>query len=185
MKNVKMGFIKVIIVMVLIVMAFACSDIKQNPSAKAVAVPDNQENRLIEAKRVIEVLPPKQLLQGLAHRIEPSIPEKDRKMFMEVMNSKNVEESTNKIVLDALVKDFTVGELRAMVSFYGSADGHSAYTKFPNYMADIMPKIHQEVKIAYAEAQKHESPPSQEKPKNQEQGQSSGKKEANPVKNKK
>ena len=104
---------------------------------------------------------------------------------MELMNSKNIEQSTSKIILDALVKDFTVGELRAMVSFYGSPDGHSAYMKFPNYMADIMPKIHQEVRSAYVEAQKHESPPPQEKPKNQEQGQSSGKKETKPVKNKK
>ena len=58
MKIVKMGFIKCVIAMVLIVMASACSDVKQGQEVKSGPLPDNPENRLVEAKRMIEVMPP-------------------------------------------------------------------------------------------------------------------------------
>jgi uncharacterized protein len=167
-----MGSLRYLMVIVLIVMVAACADSKQGQPAKAL--PDNQENRLAEAKRFMEIMPPKELLQGLATRVAPSIPEKDRKMFVEMMNSKTIEQSADKITLDALVKHYTTGELQAMVAFYGSPEGHSAYKKFPAYMADIMPQIQQEVKKAMDEAQKQQPPP--EQPKAQGQGQPSGQK---------
>jgi hypothetical protein len=168
-------------IILLIFMVAACADSKQGQSAKSL--PDNPENRLVEAKRFMEIMPPKELLQGMAQRIAPSIPEKDRKMVMEVMNGKDIEQSANKITLDALVKHYTAGELQAMVAFYGSPEGHTAYKKFPAYMADIMPQIQQEVKKAMVEPQKQQPP--QEQPKAQGQGQPSGEKEQKPQQSKK
>jgi hypothetical protein len=184
-----MGRLRYLMVFLLIVMVSACTDAKQGQSAKSL--PDNQENRLVEAKRFMEIMPPKELLQGLAQRITPSIPEKDRKMFMEVMNGKDIEQSADKITLDALVKHYTAGELQAMVTFYGSPEGHSAYKKFPGYMGDIMPQIQQEVKKAMVEAQKQQAPQEQpkakgqEQPKAQGQGQPSAPKEPKPPQSKK
>jgi uncharacterized protein len=171
-----MGSLRYVLVILLIVMVSACTDSKPGQSAKSAPGPDNQENRLVEAKRFMEIMPPKELLQGLAARVAPSIPEKDRQKFTEVMKSKNIEQSADKITLDALVKHYTTGELRAMVEFYGSPDGHTAYKKFPAYMADIMPQIQQEVKNAMVEVQKEQKPQEPTKP----QGQPSGGKEQKP-----
>jgi len=165
--------------MLLIIMVSACADSRQGQSGKSL--PDTPENRQAEAKRFMEIMPPKELLQGLAQRVAKTVPEKDREMFVKVMNSKDTEQSVHKIILDALVKHYTVGELHAMVAFYGSPEGHSAYTKFPAYMAVIMPQIQQEVKKSMVEAQKQQPPQEQPKP----QDQPSGKKEPTPQKSKK
>ena len=53
-----------------------------------------------------------------------------------------------------MVKNFTVGELKALVAFYGSPEGRSANEKFPTYMRETIPQIQQEVKKAMEVAQK-------------------------------
>ena len=135
----------------LLLMASACSDTGQVKS-----LPDNPENRTAAAKRFMETMPPKDMLQGLASRVSPNLPEKDRKAFLEVMSSADIETAASRITMEGLVKNFTVGELNAMTAFYGSPEGQSAYKKFGPYMAGIMPQIQQEVKKAMEEKQKLE-----------------------------
>jgi hypothetical protein len=121
------------------------------------------------------------MLHGMATRIVQRLPEKDRKAFLEVMSSKNIEEAANRITIDALVKHFTVGELKAMVAFYGSPEGQSAYKKFAPYMAEMMPQIQEEVKKAMTEAEKKQEPQEPQKPQAQPQppGQKDGVKPPN------
>jgi len=138
-------------VMGLILMASACADTGQVKS-----LPDNPENRTAAAERYLKAMPPKEMLQGLATRIAPNLPEKDRAAFVEVMNSADLEKAASRITMEGLVKNFTVGELTAMTTFYGSPDGQSASKKFGPYMAGIMPQIQQEVKKAMDEKQKSE-----------------------------
>jgi uncharacterized protein len=133
----------------LLLMASACADTGQVKS-----LPDNPENRTAAAKRFVEAMPPKELLQGMAARFAPNLPEKDRAAFVEVMNSPDIEKAAIRITLEALVKNFTVGELNAMVAFYGSPEGKSAAQKFGPYMMGIIPQIQQEVKKAMDEKQK-------------------------------
>jgi hypothetical protein len=140
----------------LVLMASACSDTGQVKS-----VPDNPENRTAAAKRYLEVTPPKDMLQGVASRVAPSLPEKDRQAFVEVMNSPDVEKAASRITMEGLVKNFTVGELNVMTAFYGSPDGKSASKKFGPYMAEIMPQIQQEVRKALEEKQKQQEPKGQ------------------------
>ena len=135
----------------LMLMASACTDTGQVKS-----LPDNPENRIAAAKRSLEAMPAKELLQGMASRFAPNLPEKDRKAFMEVMNSADLEKAVSRITMEGLVKNFTVGELTAMTVFYGSPEGQSAAKKFGPYMAGIMPQIQQEVKKAMDEKQKLE-----------------------------
>jgi hypothetical protein len=97
----------------LVLMASACSDTQQ-----AKSLPDNPENRTAAAKRFIEAMPPKDMLQGLAARVAPNLPEKDRKAFVEIMSSADLEQAATRITMEGLVKNFTVGELNAMVAFY-------------------------------------------------------------------
>lgn len=162
-----MAIVRYVFVVLLFVMISACSDTGQGQVSKSL--PDNQENRLVAAKRFLEIMPPKEMLQGVASRVGPGLPEKDRKVFIEVMNSKNLEQVAHRIALDGLIKSFTVGELNAMVAFYGSPDGQSAFKKFNSYTSAVMPRIQQEVKTAVAAAEKQQEPQEPQKPKGQAQ----------------
>ena len=119
------------------------------------------------AKKYLELMPPKDLLHAVARRIAPNLPEKDRKAFIEIMQSPGIEKEAYRITLASLVKNFTLGELNAMVTFYGSPDGQSAVKKFTPLMAEVMPQIQQEVKKALAQTQ--QEPESKEVPKAQGQ----------------
>ena len=46
----------------------------------------------------MEAMPPKDMLQGLASRVAPNMPEKDRKAFLEVMNSPDLEKAASRII---------------------------------------------------------------------------------------
>jgi len=142
-----MGRVKSLILILLVAMTAACTQ-------SASSLPDNQENRTTVAKKYLEVMPPKELLQGVTSRVAPTLPEDNRKVFTEVMNREDIQKAAYRIMLDSLVKNFTVAELNAMLSFYGSPDGQSAWKKFSPYMSEIMPPIQQEVRKAVAEAHK-------------------------------
>ena len=143
--------VRYFLVMGLVLMASACADTGQVKS-----LPDNPENRTAAAERYLKAMPPKEMLQGLATRITPNLPEKDRAAFVEVMNSADLEKAASRITMEGLVKNFTVGELNAMTAFYGSPEGQSAAKKFGPYMAGVMPQIQQEIKKAMDEKQKLE-----------------------------
>jgi hypothetical protein len=157
--------IKDYIVILLMVIISACSDTGQKQSVNTL--PDTQENRIVLAKRFLDIMPPKEMLQNIEMRVVKSLPEQDGKMFKAVIGSNDIEKAAYQITLDGLIKHFTTGELNSMVAFYGSPEGRSAYLKFNAYMADIMPQIQQQVKKAYEEAQKQQKP--QEQQKSQEQ----------------
>jgi hypothetical protein len=135
----------------LLLMASACADTGQVKS-----LPDNPENRAAAAERYMKAMPPKDMLQSLATRAAPNLPEKDRAAFVEVMNSADIEKAASRITMESLVKNFTVGELDAMTTFYGSPEGQSASKKFGAHMMGVMPQIQQEVKKAMDEKQKLE-----------------------------
>jgi hypothetical protein len=145
-----------VLVLLLLVMASACSNTPPGQSAKSL--PDNPENRAVLAKQYLEIMKPKDMLLSVANRVVPQLPEKDRKPFTDIMNSPDIEKSAYRITLDGLVKHFTVGELNAMLAFYGSPDGQSAAKKYGAYLGDIMPQIQGEVKKALGEAQKQAEP---------------------------
>jgi hypothetical protein len=162
-----MTSVKYFLALVLVVMVSACTDTKQEQSSKAM--PDNPENRTVVAKKYLQVMPPKEMLHEVANRVAPTLPEKNRKIFIEVMNSPGIEQAADRITLDGLVKYFTVDELNSMVAFYGSPTGKSAYKKFAPYMGEIMPQIQQEVKKAVVEANKQQEPQEPPTPKSQQE----------------
>ena len=143
-----------LVLILLLILIAACT---QSTSS----LPDTPENRTTLAKRYLEVMPPKQLLEGVEKRVIPSLPEERRQVFQEVMESPEIQQAAYGIMLDSLVKDFTVAELNAMITFYGSEAGQSAWKKFSPYMDAIMPKIQAEVRKAVAA---HKPPEAKEAP---------------------
>jgi hypothetical protein len=64
-----------------------------------------------------------------------------------------------KAMTDAMVKNFTTEELKALADFYGSPVGKSAMQKFGAYMTDLMPTMQAE--IMKAQAKVNQSLPNQ------------------------
>jgi hypothetical protein len=137
---------KSLLLPLILVLALACSEQKApQPAAAPAAVADNEESRQAAAKQYLEAVPPQELLSQMSEKVVKMLPEKSQKVFLEVMNSKSMQEATYRISLNGLVKHFTVAEIKAMAAFYGSPDGKSISKKFPAYMSEAMPLINQEV----------------------------------------
>jgi hypothetical protein len=120
---------------------------------------DTPETRRHEAERYLQVNPPKTLLADMADKMAVNFPPDEREEFKHVMTTQLDIAALTKAMMDAMVKDFTTDELKALADFYGSPVGKSAMQKFGTYMADIMPVMQAE--IIKASAKLNQSLPNQ------------------------
>jgi hypothetical protein len=112
--------------------------------------PDTPETRRKEAERYLQVSPPKALFEDMADKMAETLPADQREQFKKVMTTQIDIPALSKAMTDAMVKDFTTEELKALADFYGSPVGKSAMKKFGTYMADIMPVVQAEIMKAAA-----------------------------------
>ena len=168
---------KCLVVLLLLVIASACSEAKQSQPTQYL--PDNPENRTVLAKRYLIIAPPGELMHGAADIAVKSFPEQDRKIFLEVMYSTALEEAMYRFELDRMVNKFTLNELQALVTYYGSPEGKSAQEKMGSLSMEVMTHLQQEVKKAMEVAKKQQSAPQPQPappaPKEQKQPQASSK----------
>ena len=120
---------------------------------------DTPETRRREAERYLRVSPPKALFEDMADKMAANLPPDQREQFKRVMTTQLDIAALTKAMTDAMVKDFTTDELKALADFYGSPVGKSAMQKFGTYMADIMPVMQAE--IIKASAKLNQSLPNQ------------------------
>jgi hypothetical protein len=106
---------------------------------------DTPETRRKEAERYLQVSPPKALFEDMADKMAANIPADQREQFKKVMTTDVDIPALSKAMIDAMVKNFTTDELKALADFYGSPVGKSAMQKFGAYMADIMPVVQAEI----------------------------------------
>lgn len=106
---------------------------------------DTPETRRKEAERYLQVSPPKALFEDMADKMAANIPADQREQFKKVMTTQVDIGALSKAMIDAMVKNFTTEELKALADFYGSPVGKSAMQKFGAYMADIMPVVQAEI----------------------------------------
>jgi len=111
---------------------------------------DTLETRRKEAERYLQVSPPKALFEDMADKMAPTLPADQREQFKKLMTTQVDVAALSKAMADALVKNFTTDELKALADFYGSPIGKSAMQKFGAYMADIMPVVQAEMMKAAA-----------------------------------
>jgi hypothetical protein len=111
---------------------------------------DTPETRLKEAERYLQVSPPKALFEDMADKMDATVPADQREQFKKVMTTQVDFAALSKAMTDAMVKNFTTEELKALADFYGSPVGKSAMQKFGAYMADIMPVLQAEIMKAAA-----------------------------------
>ena len=125
---------KSFLLLFILILAVACSEQKApQPAAAPAAVADNEESRQAAAKQYLEAVPPKELLSQMSEKVVKMLPEKNQKVFLEVMNSQSMQDAAYRITLNGIVKHFTVKEINALTAFYGSAEGKSISKKFPEY----------------------------------------------------
>src|SRR5260370_27453183 len=120
---------------------------------------DTPETRRKEADRYLQVSPPKVLFEDMADKMAATLPADQREQFKKVMTTQVDIAALSKAMIDAMVKNFTTEELKALADFYGSPVGKSAMQKFGAYMADIMPTI--EAEIMKAQTKANQSLPNQ------------------------
>ena len=109
------------------------------------SAPDTPETRRKEAERYLQVSPPKALFEDMADKMAANIPADQRDQFKKLMTTEVDVAALSKAMIDAMVKNFTTEELKALADFYGSPVGKSAMKKFGAYMADIMPVVQAEI----------------------------------------
>ena len=90
------------------------------------SAPDTPETRRREAERYLQVSPPKALTDKMAANLPPD----QREQFKRIMTTQLDIAALTKAMIDAMVKDFTTDELKALADFYGSPVGKSAMQKF-------------------------------------------------------
>jgi len=112
--------------------------------------PDSPETRRKEAERYLQVSPPKTLLADMTDKMAANIPADQRDKFKKLMTTDVDIAALTKAMTDAMVKNFTTDELKALADFYGSPVGKSAMQKFGTYMADVMPVMQAEIMKAAA-----------------------------------
>src|SRR5215472_1701190 len=114
------------------------------------SAPDTPETRRREAERYLQVSPPKALFEDMADKMAANLPPDQREQFKKLMTTQVDIASLTQAMIDAMVKNFTTDELKALVDFYGSPVGKSAMQKFGTYMADVMPAMQAEIIKAQA-----------------------------------
>jgi len=153
---------KSLLLLLILILAAACTEQKATQTGAPVA--DNEENRLAAAKEYLKIAPAQDLLKDMTASFAGKLPEPMQKKFNEVMASQALKDSTDQITLKALVKHFTVNELKAMTAFYSSPEGKSIRQKMMPYMGEVMPQVYQEVAKAMKAAEPKAAPESQATP---------------------
>jgi hypothetical protein len=132
---------KWVLALLVLILAVGCSEPK-SPGTTS----DTPENRKLAAERYLKVVPPRDLLRNLAANMARRLPPARRRLFMEAISDKELEQAASRIILAALVEHFTAQELNALTAFYSSPEGKSIRPKFGPYMGDIMPQIGAEIR---------------------------------------
>jgi hypothetical protein len=128
-------------------------------SAFVVSATDTPETRHREAERYLQANPPKALFEDMADKMAANLPPDQRQQFKRMMTADLDIAAVSKAMTDAMVKNFTTEELKALADFYGSPIGKSAMQKFGTYMADLMPVLQAE--MIKAQAKMNQSMPNQ------------------------
>ena len=122
------------------------------PNLIAGSIADTPETRRQEATRYLQATPPKAMFADVAEKAAMNVAPADRERFKQTLTSSLDIDALTKAMTDAMVKNFTTEELKALADFYGSPIGKSAMSKFGTYMAEVMPAIQAEMIKAQAKA---------------------------------
>jgi hypothetical protein len=108
-------------------------------------------SRRAAAERYEATMPMAKMMEESIQQMALSLPKDQRSMFIAQMAQVVDRRQLRTIALDKMTNVFSADELNALAAFYGSSVGQSIVTKFPVYMAEIMPAIQLELARAVRE----------------------------------
>ena len=117
----------------------------------AFALEDTKANREQQAARYLLATPPKEVIDDMADQMAKTMQPDERAAFKSILGLIDMEAVTT-IMKQAMIKNYTADELKALADFYGSPAGRSATKKQGSYMVDVMPRIQEEVVKAVSKA---------------------------------
>jgi hypothetical protein len=106
---------------------------------------DTSEARRAAAEEFLTVVPVAEEVGRLIREISEHLPLEKRRAFVEQMNHQVDMTYMKAVMLDGLVADLSVAELRAATAFYSSQEGHAIREKLPNVIDHVMPLIQKEL----------------------------------------
>ena len=113
--------------------------------AIAIDLPDTYGNRMAAAERYLQVVSMKDMMHNTIIETAKNVPEEYRSLYIQLMTKHINVPVIERAALASMTKNFTVEELDALATFYGSKVGQSAMGKFGAYMGDLMPALQQEI----------------------------------------
>jgi hypothetical protein len=115
------------------------------PAAGAAQSPDTPEARREAVRRHLAAVPIEGMLDDMINTLAGQIPEARRAEFVGLMRKMIVPDTVRTLTLETMPRHFTVTEIEAMTTFYGSPEGKSIMKKFGPYMGELMPRVQGEV----------------------------------------
>jgi hypothetical protein len=115
------------------------------PAAGAAQSPDTLEARQQAVRRHLAAVPIEGMLDDMINTLAGQIPEARRPEFIALMKKMVGPDTVRAMTMEAMPRHFTVAEIEAMTTFYGSPEGKSIMKKFGPYMGDLMPRVQAEV----------------------------------------
>jgi hypothetical protein len=113
--------------------------------AQAPVPADTSETRRAAAEEFLTVVPVTEEVSRMIQEISEHLSLEKRNAFVEQMNQRVDMTYMKAVMLDALVTDLSVAELRAAAAFYSSPEGHAIREKLPNVIDHVMPLIQKEL----------------------------------------
>jgi hypothetical protein len=114
---------------------------------------DDLASRGAAAERYEATMPIAKMMEESIEQISLSLPANQRILFVAQMRQVVDGRQLQAIALDKMAEVFTAEELDALAAFYGSPVGQTIVTKFPVYMAEVMPVIQRELARAVREVE--------------------------------
>jgi len=81
------------------------------------------------------------ILTSTLDSIASQIPEDEREDYRAFMDENLDVAGLERLLVEGLVRHFTVAELEALTEFYGSELGRSIMQKYPRYLGSVLPQI--------------------------------------------
>ena len=112
-----------------------------SPAYSQGGLPDTLENRRIAAERYLAAVPPAELIADGIRELAALRPEGQREEAARRMRELVQPDRLRRIMLETLVRRFTVQELEALASFYGSEIGRSIWPQIRAEFARVLREL--------------------------------------------
>lgn len=130
--------------------AYATSQPVAAPQAAAPAADDMKE-RVKLATDFADIRPVRVMIDQSIQTLSERLPEEERERFMTYVKLRMDYDEIEALSIRAMADTFTAPELKAMIAYYGSAEGKSVDAKMGGYMSKMTPEVTKRIDAVLAD----------------------------------